>query len=230
MFVSFRHLKKQVLCNSATLPFPYPMLKWLILIAAIALMLSSCARNLLQDINLSIDDQPMQFYYGAGDDIPNYFHNADSAAMRLEIINGLKDDFSTKGNDVTLVPDTGRYTLQILSCSFHESVYTHSIVNPCDSSAFPDSLHYSIHSLDVSMHCILKDHLLNLSQTIEAEAQDEEELKDGPTFWQSLFHSEDCNCYEPHIKAITFYDKLRRRVLRRIHQRALSQVKSWQRY
>ena len=169
----------------------------------------------------------MAFSVGSGNGDEEYFYPSDSAYLRSETVSDLTDDFNGH-NNITLTNDTDEYTLKITSCSFDEWVTNATVVNPCDSSPFPDSLHYQLHHLLVSMYCTLTDHAHHSFVLISANAGNEEDLKDGPTFFQSLFDSDNCQCYEPHVKAIHFYGQLRRTVLRLIHIRAVNQLLSWQ--
>jgi hypothetical protein len=201
------------------------MLRYLLLIAALALMICSCSKDLKENTTLAIVDSTMAFSVGGQGD-EEYFLPSDSADLREGVIDDITNDFDGS-NNVNVVTGTAQYTLKITQCNFYEGVTHRIIANPCDSSySTPDSLHYDLHSLSVSLYCILYDHSNNAFISLQAEASDEEELKDGPTFLQSLFS--DCDCYEPHVKAIHFYEKLRNRVLRRIHRRAISQIQSWQ--
>lgn len=190
-------------------------------------MLSSCSRNLLNDITLTIDDSSMNFYIGSGNDDEEYFYPQDSALVRQEVLSDLTNYFNEKGNDVTIVSNGGNYTLRILSCGFYEYFSNTTVSDPCDTIPPYDTLHYEVHSLRVRMRCIVKDSAGHYSEIVEAESSDEEEVKDHPTFFQRLVGHDECYC--PRIKNIHFVDKLKRRVVRRIHKRAMSQIKSWQR-
>ena len=202
------------------------MLRWLIIFIALTLMISSCAKQLKENTTLTILDQQMAFSVGSGNNDEEYFHPEDSADLRNEIISDLTADFNGN-NNVSVITDSAQYTLKIFGCSFDEWITYKTIADPCDSSDTPDSLHIQFHNLGVHMSCVLINRATNSFRFIDAEASDEEELKDGPTFLQSLFNS-NCSCYEPHVKSIRFYNKLRNRVLRRIHRRAISQIDSWQ--
>jgi hypothetical protein len=202
------------------------MLRWLIVIVALALMFSSCSKDLEDNTTLKITAQAMGFYSGCVNGSWDYFSPVDSVSLRDAVVTDLTDDFDGN-NNLKIRNDTAQYTLKIISCGFDEWITHRTIVNPCDSSPVPDSLHYELHNLNVHMSCLLYDHIHNSFLSIEAEASDEEDLKDGPSFFQSLFNS-DCDCYEPRVKAIHFYNKLKNRVLSRIHRRAISQIKLWQ--
>jgi hypothetical protein len=202
------------------------MLKWILLLTWLAFVFCSCSRNLVTDITLGIDDTGMNFHVGSCQYDEEYFHPADSTSMREDVLNTLKEYFNEKGNDVTVVTN-GTYTLKILSCNFYETATGEFIPDPCDTVPPYDTLRYQVHSLTVNMHAVVYDSMGNYSEIIEAESSDEEHVKDHPTVLQSMFGNDDCYC--PRVKHIIFVDKLRKRVLRRIHRRVMFQIKSWQR-
>lgn len=202
------------------------MLKWLIVVVALALMFASCKKELKPDSTLNIVANAMGFSSGGANGEEEYFYPSDSTTLRDDVVEQLTNDFDGS-NNLKVVNNWGQYTLQITQCHFSEWITYRTIADPCDSSIYPDSLHFTLHNLDVSMNCILYDHARNTYVEIQANASDEEDLKDGPSFLQSLFNS-DCDCYEPRVKAIYFYNKLRKRVFRRIHRRAIDLIYSWQ--
>src|ERR1041385_5297478 len=193
------------------------MIRWILIFAALVLMISSCTKQLKKNTTLNILDEQMSFSVGSGNNDEEYFHPCDSANLRNDIVSGLTADFDGN-NNLSVITDSAQYTLKILSCNFDEWVTYKTIADPCDSSAIPDSLHYQLHNLGVLMSCVLFNRKTNSFLFIEAQASDQEDLKDGPSFFESLFNS-NCSCYEPRIKSIHFYNKLRDRVLRRIHRR-----------
>lgn len=183
-----------------------------------ALLLTSCARNLKEDVTLNIDDGGAQHSFVAPEDA-NYFNIGDSMFVYNEITSDLESAFREKGNDVTVVSSTGEFTLRIISFSFCEYFTGESVTDPCDSS---NTLHYDVSVIRGSMTCEVMNNFNGHSEIISADAESDEDVKDHPTIFQRLIGND--SCYTPQVSS-AYPDAVKRRLVRRIHRYAMQSIK-----
>jgi hypothetical protein len=130
--------------------------------------------------------------------------------------------FREKGNDVTVMSSQGDYTLRIVSFYFTESQVNESVSDPCDSSS---SLEYTVSTITGSMQCEVINNFTGQSTFIEAEAESDEDVKNHPTIFQTLIGND--SCYTPRVSN-AYPEAVERRLVRRIHRRAMQVIKNWQ--
>jgi len=171
------------------------------------LLLSSCTRNLKDDITLNVDDSRLIFYYSCGSN-PNYWAIQDSTSQRQDMVRQTSKKFSDTGNDLTVVSSQGDFTLRIVSLSLTESSRLNSIEDPCNSGS---SLVYEVNELHCSMRC--------------EEAEDSEEIKERPTFFQGLIGND--SCYTPRVKRISSND-VKSKLVRRVYQSTMRAIRDRQ--
>lgn len=187
----------------------------------LAAMLISCARNLKEDITLNIDDTGVNYNYGA-DDESSYLDVDDSTRFYDEMVREIGYAFREKGNDVTLTGIQGDYTLRIVSFYFTESLVNESVTDPCDSST---SLNYTVSTITGSMKCEVINNFNGQNAFVEAEAESDEDVKNHPTIFQTLIGND--SCYTPRVSN-AYPEAVERRLVRRIHRRAMQVIKGWQ--
>ncbi len=181
----------------------------------------SCARNLKEDITLNIDEIGVEYRYGTPTD-PSYLNPGDSTRKYDEIMRDLGWAFRDKGNDVTVISSQGDFTLRMVTFSFGEYKTGESAVNPCDSN---DTLAYVVSVISGFMKCEVIDNFTGQSVFIEADAESDEDVKNHPTIFQRLIGND--SCYTPRVSS-AYPEAVERRLVRRIHRRAMQAIKCWQ--
>ncbi|HTF05691.1 MAG TPA: hypothetical protein VK826_16805 [Bacteroidia bacterium] len=187
----------------------------------IAVLLFSCARNLKEDITLNIDDTGVNYNYGANDE-SNYLDVGDSNRLYNEVLREIGYAFREKGNDVTLTGIQGDYTLRIVSFYFTESQVSETVTDPCDTST---SLNYTVSTIEGFMKCEVINNFTGQNTFVEAEAESDEDVKNHPTIFQTLIGND--SCYTPRVSN-AYPEAVERRLVRRIHRRAMQVIKGWQ--
>ena len=185
------------------------------------LLLSSCTRNLKDDITLNVDDSRLIFYYSCGSN-PNYWAIQDSTSQRQDMVRQTSKKFSDTGNDLTVVSSQGDFTLRIVSLSLTESSRLNSIEDPCNSGS---SLVYEVNELHCSMRCEVVDNSSGHIDVISEEAEDSEEIKERPTFFQGLIGND--SCYTPRVKRISSND-VKSKLVRRVYQSTMRAIRDRQ--
>lgn len=185
------------------------------------LLLTSCARNLKEDITLNIDDISAGYSFSTPEN-GNYLAAGDATYIYNEIKRDLEWAFREKGNDVTVTSSTGEYTLRIISFSFSEYFTGESVTDPCDSGS---TLHYDVSVISGSMKCEVINNFNGQSEIISADAKSDEDVKNHPTFFQRLVGND--SCYTPRVSD-AHPDAVKRRLVRRIHRYAMQAIKRWQ--
>jgi hypothetical protein len=186
------------------------------------IVLGGCYRNLPEETTLFVDASSMQFMYGGSDATVdcNYFYPSDSNGIRQKFVDELKTFFREKGDDVQIT-EQADFTLQIISCSFIETIDEETAVN--SAGTITDTL--DVHSIRVYMRCMLIDNRGGaVSIMLEAHSSDEEDVKAEPGFFHDLFF-DDPSSFTPRTKRIKFPEKNSKRVLRRIHRKSLCEMK-----